>query len=122
LLFKESAFHTDLGLVGSSGAWGYAVFGGASFFSVQSDVIERLTYSQSYPYDTVTGVQPSSQQLKDSPVGFNVGGRLDYRFGQSRRFALGVQLRYSNAKAKLSDTLQVDVGGLQAGGGVRLYF
>ena len=64
--------------------------------------------------------------VKNSPTGFNVGGRLDYRFGHSGRFGLGVQLRYSSAKAKLkaseTGTVNVDAGGLQAGAGARLYF
>src|SRR5262249_23162988 len=88
---EARAFHADLAVVGSSGRWAYAVFGGPSFFSVTSDVVDHVTYGQAYPYDTVTQVQPSIQALKDSPVGWNVGGRLDYRLGAAHRFAVGAQ-------------------------------
>ena len=124
--YQERAFHVDLAFGGASGHIDYALFAGASLFSVEADLVDTVRYDQTYPYDTVTLREAPSRVVKNNPTGFNVGGRLDYRFGHSGRFGLGVQLRYSSAKAKLkaseTGTVNVDAGGLQAGAGARLYF
>jgi len=123
---KESASHLDLALGQSKGAWDYAVFAGLSRFSVEASVLDTVRYSHAYPYDTVTLTSAAGRPVKDSPTGFNAGGRLDYRFGSARRVGFGVQLRYSTATAKLptadGKTLTLDLGGLSGGGGLRLYF
>jgi hypothetical protein len=123
---KENAFHVDLAYGQGQGKIDYAVFAGASFFSVEADVIDSVNYDQSYPYDTVTLRSVPPHAVKESPVGFNVGGRLDYRFGQSRRFGVGTLVRFSRAKAELATTdtskVEVDAGGFEAGLGVRIYF
>jgi hypothetical protein len=56
-----------------------------------------------------------------------VGGRLDYRFGSSRRFGAGAQVLYSTASVKLRAVPEAteatfDAGGLSVGAGVRVYF
>jgi hypothetical protein len=56
-----------------------------------------------------------------------VGGRLDYRFGRSRRFGAGVQVLYSTASVKLkaepaASEASFDAGGLSVGAGLRVYF
>jgi hypothetical protein len=123
---KESAAHLDLAYGGARGHIDYALFAGVSFWSVEADLVESVRYSQSYPYDEVTLSQLVRTRPKDSPTGFNAGGRLDYRFGKPGRVGLGVQLRYSAAKAKLpageSTVIDIDVGGFQAGAGIRFYF
>lgn len=124
--FKENAFHVDLAFGEGKGHLDYAVFAGASFFSVEADLIDRVDYAHSYPYDAVTLRGVPARSVKESPVGFNLGGRLDYRFGQSRRFGVGTLLRFSRASAKLAatdtSTVEVDAGGFEAGLGVRIYF
>ena len=65
--------------------------------------------------------------MKESPTGFNVGGRLDYRFGSSRRFGAGVQVLYSAASVKLraapeATETRFDAGGISVGAGLRVYF
>lgn len=123
---KESVFHLDLAFAATNGHLDYGLFAGASVFTVEADIADSVNYTQVYPYDTVTLNQVVAKRTKDSPIGFNAGGRLDYRFGSSRRLGLGVQLRFSGASAKLqaSDgrTVSIDAGGFQAGIGARLYF
>ena len=56
-----------------------------------------------------------------------MGGRLDYRFGRSRRFGAGVQVLYSTASAKPkagpdATEASFDAGGLSVGAGLRVYF
>ena len=80
-----------------------------------------------YPYDELTITSTPSTTVKESPTGFNVGGRLDYRFGASRRFGAGVQVLYSSASVKLkaepaATDATFDAGGLSVGAGLRVYF
>lgn len=123
---KERAVHLDLAFGGASGHFDYALFAGLTAFSVEADLVDTVHYDQTYPYDTVSLRDVARRVVKDSPTGFNVGGRLDYRFGRAGHFGLGVQLRFATATAKLkasqSGTVDVDAGGLQAGAGARLYF
>lgn len=121
--YKESVFHSDLVVSGRSGALRFGVFGGASFFNVKADVLERVQYDQSYPYDTVTVTGTPHQKADDSPIGWNAGASLDFALGT--HFGLGVQGRYSRAKAELTggqDPVKVDAGGLDVAFGVRIYF
>jgi len=124
--YKERAFHLDLAFGGASGHFDYALFAGVSAVLVEAYLVDRGRYDQTYPYDSVTLREVPPRAVKNNPTGFNVGGRLDYRFGRSRRFGLGVQLRFSAATARLetpdSSTVKVDAGGLLAGIGTRLYF
>jgi hypothetical protein len=124
--YQERGFHLDLSYGAARGHIDYALFAGVSLFSVEADLVDSVRYDQTYPYDSVTLREAPSRRVKNNPTGFNVGGRLDYRFGHSGHFGLGVQLRFSRATAKLkasqSGTVDVDAGGLQAGVGARLYF
>lgn len=123
---KETAFHVDLAFAASQGRLDYALFAGISRFNIEADIADTISYTQLYPYDDVTLNRVASKRAKDTPAGFNAGGRLDYRFGAARRFGLGVQVRISGATAKLkvsdAKTLSIDAGGFQAGIGARLYF
>ncbi len=124
--YRERAVHVDLAFGTAKGAIDYALFAGVSAFWVEADLVDRIRYDQTYPYDSVALREVPPRAVKNNPTGFNVGGRLDYRFGHSRRFGLGVQLRFSTATARLAtpdtSTVKVDAGGLQAGIGARLYF
>lgn len=124
--FNERAVHFDLAFGGGSGHFDYALFAGLSAFTVEADLVDTLRYDQTYPYDTVSLREVARRVVKDSPIGFNAGGRLDYRFGHAGHFGLGLQFRYAAATAKLkaSNTgpVDVDAGGLIAGAGARVYF
>lgn len=124
LSYKETTIHLDLVYAGRSGPVEVSVFAGASFFKVKSDLVQNVVYDQSYPYDTVTVTGTPTENLSDSPVGFNAGAALDYRIGD--HFGLGGQLRFSRATATLNpqagSPVSIDAGGLQASVGVRAFF
>ena len=124
LSYKEQSIHVSLTLGGSTGKLDFTGFGGATFFKVEADLVGSIDFDQIYPFDTVTLTGTSRVRAEDSPVGFHIGGRLDYRF--SRHVGLGAQLRYSRAKAELSipdvTSVEVDAGGAQAAVGIRFYF
>lgn len=124
--YEERAFHLDLAYGAARGRLDYALFAGVSLFSVELDLVDSVRYDHAYPYDGVTLREAPPRATKSNPTGFNVGGRLDYRFGKVGHFGLGVQLRFTAATARpgapAASGLEVDVGGLHAGGGARLYF
>jgi hypothetical protein len=123
--YQEGALHVDLALASTRGRVDWGLFAGVTRFQVEADLLDRLAYDEAYPYDDLSLASAPARRVKESPTGFNVGGRLDYRFG--RNLGAGVQLRYSRASVKLratSDATEAgfNAGGLQAGAGLRLYF
>lgn len=121
---KETAGHVNLVVFGASGALDLSAWAGVSFFKVEADVLQNVLYSQSYPYDTVTVTSAPQAKASDSPIGFNLGASVDWRF--AKNIGLGIQGRYARAKAKFAVTnapaAEVNAGGFQAGAGIRFYF
>jgi hypothetical protein len=121
---KERAGHASLVVFGHNGSLDFSGWAGVSLFKVEADLLTDVTYTQSYPYDSVTVASTPVTTASDQPVGFNVGASLDYRFSKSVGF--GVQGRFSQARAKLNvpnaNEVEVNAGGFQAGGGIRFYF
>jgi hypothetical protein len=123
----EGAVHLDLAYARAAGHLDWALFAGATLFQVEADLLQQPTYDDVYPYDELTITSTPSTTVKESPTGFNVGGRLDYRFGRSRRFGAGVQVLYSTASVKLkagenATEARFDAGGVSVGAGLRVYF
>jgi hypothetical protein len=125
--YSEGAFDADLAYGRSAGALDWALFGGATFFKLDADLLGEPTFDEKYPYDQLTILTTPSIAVQQNATGWNVGGRLDYRFGTSRRFGAGVSVRYSRASVELtaaqaSTPATIDAGGLAVGAGLRLYF
>jgi hypothetical protein len=123
----EGALYLDVAYVRPAGRLEWAVFAGVALFQVEADLLARPTYTDVYPYDELAIASTPSVSVKNSPAGFNVGGRLDYRFGSAKRFGAGVQVLYSTASVELKGTpdstsATFDAGGLAVGAGVRVYF
>ena len=116
LSYEERAVHVGLTVGGSAGKLDFTGFGGVTFFKVEATLVQDIDFDQIYPFDSVTLVGTSSVSVEDSPVGFHVGARLDYRF--ARHVGLGAQLRFSRASARLEPaptaSIDVDIGGAQA--------
>jgi hypothetical protein len=121
---KETAWHVNVVAFGRSGAFEFSGWAGVSFFKVEADLLENVTYSQSYPYDTVTVTATPTTRASDSPVGFNVGASADWRF--SPHVGAGILARFTRATAQFTVTnatsVDVDAGGVQVGAGLRFYF
>ncbi len=125
--YSEGAFDVDAAYARSNGHLDWALFGGVTFFSVEAELLDVPTFNEVYPYDTLTILSTPSVAVKQSPTGWNLGGRLDYRFGQQKRFGAGVTLRFSSASVELAGTqaatpATLDAGGFSVGGGFRVYF
>jgi hypothetical protein len=121
---KELVFHTDAAYVVPSSAINLILFGGASFFSIKQDFVTDVSIDESYPFDTATFASATLTRLTASATGFNAGADVTWKLG--RQWGVGGIIRYSRAsvpfKSGSLDFGSVDVGGLQAGGGLRLVF
>jgi hypothetical protein len=120
--YTESGIDLDVAFARSAGSIDWALFAGVTLFSIEADLL-----GEQYPYDELTITSTAATAVDESATGFNVGGRLDYRFGAGKRFGLGISARYSSASVGLvagADAAEttLDLGGLSVGGGVRIYF
>jgi Outer membrane protein beta-barrel domain len=101
-----------------------AGFGGPSFFKVSQDVVTNFTYTESYPYDEATFQSAVTAPTKKYGIGYNAGGDATYFI--TRRIGAGFSVTYTHATVKVPTAggrrVEVDAGGVIAGGGVRLRF
>lgn len=101
-----------------------AVSGGPSHFSVEQRVARSVTVSETFPFDTATFSDAPLETLKTDAWGFNVG--VDVGWMLARHFGVGGMVRFSRANATFvptgRDGFDANVGGLEAGGGVRVRF
>ena len=76
------------------------------------------------PYDTASFADATLTTERESKVGYNAGADVVWKF--SRRWGLGGLIRFSRARVPFAvgelDAGAMKVGGLQAGGGLRLLF
>ena len=101
------------------------VFGGPSFFTVKQGMVTDFNFTETYPYDSATFSSGVTTEAKESKVGVNVGGDVAFFF--SRQVGVGFGVQYSGTTVELpsaasGSTADVKVGGVQAGGGLRLRF
>jgi hypothetical protein len=125
--YAESAVNLDLAFGRGAGQIDWSLFGGVTLFRVEADLLGEPTFTDVYPYQELAIASTPATSVESNPTGFNAGGRLDYRFGRSGRFGLGVEVLYSRATAELratpdAEAISLDVGGLQLGAGLRVYF
>jgi opacity protein-like surface antigen len=86
--------------------------------------VQRVDYTQAYPFDTVTVTGTPLATTRDHGFGFNVGAGLDWQV--ARHVALGTQVRFSRATVSLAptadDRVEIAAGGVHVTGGLRLDF
>jgi len=102
-----------------------AVSAGPAFFTVNQDLVSNVTFTDSPPYNTVGFTGAVVTRAGATALGFNAG--IDIGIKLSKYVGIGAILRYSKASATFpldnsTAGVQTDVGGAQAGGGLRLYF
>jgi hypothetical protein len=97
--------------------------GGPTYFDVRRQVVSGVEVDETFPYDTAAFRRASTTVAKGSGLGFNAGA--DVVWTVNRNAGLGVLVRYARASVDLDSAarnVSVDVGGLQATGGLRLHF
>lgn len=97
---------------------------GPSVINVGQEIVDGVAVEEAFPFDTVTFGHAVTRRVAKTSVGFNVG--TDFAWTFSRHFGIGGLLRYSHAKATLdassTNSVSLDLGGLHAGGGLRVRF
>jgi len=122
---EENALHIDAVLLAAAtDTLELTVFGGVTVFSAKQDLVADVTYTESYPFDTATFTNATVLRQSASKTGYNVGADISWMF--SERVCVGGLFRFSRATVdySVSSTNQpsVDLGGLQAAGGIRFRF
>jgi hypothetical protein len=95
---------------------------GPSIASVSQDFVSDVTYTQTFPYDSVAYSGATLTRAAKTAVGVNVGTEIGYRL--ARRVGVAGVARYSSATTDFTDigVSGFKFGGLRLGGGVRLLF
>ena len=121
---RETAVHLDVALLGGSGRLQWSAFAGPSLIGVRADLVQRISYTQAYPYDTVTVTGAPLAATSGNAFGFNVGASAHWRV--AHHLALGAQARFSRATVSLEptadDRVEIEAGGLHLTGGLRFDF
>ena len=121
---KETAIHGSVLYFVPSRSRLTAVLGaGATFFQADQTFVSDVLYDHVYPYDEATfrGVVHDSESA--SGIGFHASLDLGWRF--TRALGAGAIVRYSHGSLPFkpgSREVKIDVGGLQAGAGLRVTF
>jgi hypothetical protein len=102
----------------------YSGFAGPAFFSVRQTLVDHISYSESYPFDTVTFTSASTRTVTASKVAVGLGADVAYYF--SKKIGVGLSATYAKAsldlKAVDNSTVAITVGGAIVGLGVRVRF
>ncbi len=97
---------------------------GPSIVRLEQELVDGVTYDETYPFDVATFRSAQSRRAKASAAGFNAGADLRWMF--SRSIGLGGLVRFSRATVDLTTsdnrTLAVRAGGVQGGVGIRVVF
>lgn len=99
------------------------VFGGPAFFRGTLTTAGEAEYSESYPYDEAALSDVDRERHTLSATGFSIGADVAYLF--TKTIGVGGLLRVSRASGRpgSADTgSTVDLGGVQASGGLRIRF
>lgn len=132
----ENAVHLQFGYaVPSMGRLHVMAFGGPSHFSLRQPLIVDLTADEVFSPVTRTWSavvsNPLTENQRGSAWGYHAGA--DVSVGLTKAIGVGTLIRYSRATVAVDDPLQsqlrdrditqdLDVGGLQISGGVRVRF
>ena len=118
----ELAVHAGLlHVVRLSARTDLAISGGVSYFHVTQDLVDRVFYSDAYPFDTATFEDASLASVTGSALGFHVAADLAWKLGT--RWGIGILARYTRANVPFEldgeDAGTATVGGVQVGAGIR---
>jgi hypothetical protein len=127
---REVGQHIMVGWnVQTAGGLEFLLFGGPSIFATDQLVVKSLAIDldkEVFPFDTLAFPPVDTETLRENVTGYNVGVDMTWRF--ARHVGVGLLVRFSEGKKAFAPTpsgstpVDVTVGGLQAGGGLRLVF
>ena len=115
--------------VRAAGGLDFLLFAGPSIFATDQLLVKNLVLSldnEVFPFDELAFPRVESETLRENVGGYNAGVDMTWRF--ARKIGAGLLVRYSEGKKEFAATptgstpVNVTVGGLHAGGGLRLIF
>ncbi|HXV65005.1 MAG TPA: hypothetical protein VEK15_30200 [Vicinamibacteria bacterium] len=125
LVHREQAFH--IGPVVSMNLGrrlSLDLYGGASKFFVEADVLDDVLYAEAFPFESVVSQGSILRRLDAHPWGYHVGASSTVRLVGF--LGVDVTLRYSRADFVLLDSasqeIRYEAGGLRVGTGLRFLF
>jgi hypothetical protein len=98
-----------------------AVGGGPSYFNVKQSLVQSVSFTETYPYDTATFASASVNQPSTWALGY--GAEVDVGFYFTRILGVGGGVRFTRASVALagpSGSVNRDAGGFQGGVGLRI--
>ena len=105
----------------------FTLFAGPSIFLTDQLFVTSLMLSldkEVFPFNDLPFPGAQAEALQENVFGYNAGVDMTWRF--NRHFGAGLLLRYSHGVQAFEPTgaqpVQVTVGGLHAGGGLRVLF
>jgi len=121
----ELVTHLNLVYLVTSQSLDFSLSAGPSVFKIDQDLVVDVDYVEEYPYDVATFSSATTERAKQTKVGYNV--TADVTWKASRHWGLGLLARFSRAKVAYStagggDVSEMEVGGFQAAGGIRLMY
>ena len=120
---SESAVHLDVALLGRGGRLQWSAFAGPSLLALQADLVQRVDYTQAYPFDTVTVTGTPFASTRNHAFGSTWARAWT---GPSRATSRSGPGAFSRATVSLAptadDRVEIGAGGLYLTGGLRLDF
>ncbi len=125
---REIGQHITIGwAIPAAAGIDFIVFGGPSVFTTEQTFVTGLMLTldkEVFPFDTLAFPGAQTETQREHVIGYNLGVDMTWLF--SRHVGVGALLRYSDGQKDFTPTgnatVEVKVGGLQAGGGLRLAF
>jgi hypothetical protein len=127
---REIGQHLMMGWnVTAAGGLDFTIFAGPSIFATDQLFVKSLTLSldqEVFPFDELAFPRVENETLRANVMGYNAGVDMTWRF--KRNVGVGLLVRHSSGKKEFAPTgtgsqpVEVTVGGLHAGGGLRLVF
>jgi len=127
---REIGQHVMIGWnVRAAGGLDFTLFAGPSIFATDQLFVKSLTLSldkEVFPFDELAFPPVEKETLRENVMGYNAGVDMTWRF--ARNVGVGLLVRHSSGKKEFAPTgagsppVEVTVGGLHAGGGLRLIF
>ena len=100
-----------------------ALFGGPSIFNAKHDLVEDVTVTEVGGNFTQVNLAVNQSSVSETVVGFNLG--VDGRYMFTSNIGAGAMIRFTRGKGDFEaggQTLEINTGGFEVGGGLRFKF
>jgi len=121
----ELVTHLNLVYVVASPSFEVSLSAGPSVFKIEQDLVMDVDFDEAYPYDVATFSSAATERVQQTKVGYNVTADLTWK--ASQHWGLGGLVRFSRVQVEYAtigggNVTEMDVGGFQAAGGLRLMY